>query len=320
MLRPPAAGGDRPKPPRRAGFCSRAPLGGRGLGTVPARSARRCAGIVPIVCRFLLGDERAPVAAEERALRQRRQQAALLREPRLDLGRRARARAPAGRRRARSRSRRGVRFVTVSARPRGTTSGRACSECGATKVIAIASSPQTSTGPPFERLYAVEPEGVEQIRPSQGCEPRSSPPIAQSSSIIRPIVELATTMSLTASQRSPPADDLQRGQLDELELAGERAADALLERVRLDRREEADASEVDAEHGHAGAEEAPQRPQHRPVAAEHDREVGARDVASAAVAVLGGLLVRQQQLDRRAPPRPRAAARAPRRSSRPGRA
>ena len=42
---------------------------------------------------------------------------------------------------------------------RGTTSGRAWSECGATNVTAIASSPQTSTGPPFERLYAVEPDG-----------------------------------------------------------------------------------------------------------------------------------------------------------------
>ena len=31
------------------------------------------------------------------------------------------------------------------------------------KVTAIASSPQTSTGPPFERLYAVEPDGVAQI-------------------------------------------------------------------------------------------------------------------------------------------------------------
>src|SRR3954454_22374141 len=68
----------------------------------------------------------------------------------------------------------------------------------------MASSPHTSTGPPFERLYAVEPDGVEQIRPSQGSDPRSSPPIDQPSSIIRPSDELVTTTSLTAVQRSPP--------------------------------------------------------------------------------------------------------------------
>src|SRR5262245_9975604 len=99
-----------------------------------------------------------------------------------------------------------VRFVTVSSRPRGTTSGRACSECGATKVSAIASRPHTSTGPPFDRLYAVDPEGVEQISPSQGSAPRSSPPIAHPSSIMRPSVELVTTTSLTACQVPSPAE------------------------------------------------------------------------------------------------------------------
>ena len=51
------------------------------------------------------------------------------------------------------------------------------SACGATNVSTIASSPHTSTGPPFERLYAVEPVGVAQMSPSHGCEPSSSPPI-----------------------------------------------------------------------------------------------------------------------------------------------
>ncbi len=46
----------------------------------------------------------------------------------------------------------GVSFVTTTSLPRGMTSGRAWRECGATKVTAIASRPQTSTGPPFERL------------------------------------------------------------------------------------------------------------------------------------------------------------------------
>src|SRR5439155_13147900 len=83
-------------------------------------------------------------------------------------------------------------------------SGRTWSECGATNVIAIASSPQTSTGPPFERLYAVEPEGVEQIKPSQGRRPRSSPPTAYASSTILPSVELVAKTSFTAGQLSSP--------------------------------------------------------------------------------------------------------------------
>ena len=45
-----------------------------------------------------------------------------------------------------------VRFVITTSGPRGTTSGRMWSACGATNVSTIASSPQTSTGPPFERL------------------------------------------------------------------------------------------------------------------------------------------------------------------------
>src|SRR6185437_5435968 len=71
------------------------------------------------------------------------------------------------------------------------------------KVIAIASSPRTRTGPPFERLYAVEPDGVEQIIPSHETTPRSSPAIPQPSSIIRPRVELVATTSLTATNALP---------------------------------------------------------------------------------------------------------------------
>jgi hypothetical protein len=81
------------------------------------------------------------------------------------------------------------------------TSGRACNECAATKVSAIASSPHMSTGPPFERLYAVEPDGVEQMIPSHGCRPSSSSPTASSSSIMRPSEALETTTSFTATVR-----------------------------------------------------------------------------------------------------------------------
>src|SRR4051812_12944028 len=96
-----------------------------------------------------------------------------------------------------------VAFVTVTAIPRGTTRGRAWSECGAMNVTAIASSPRTRTGPPFERLYAVEPDGVEQIIPSHGTVPRSSPPTAHASSIMRPSVALVATTSFTATYLSP---------------------------------------------------------------------------------------------------------------------
>jgi hypothetical protein len=75
----------------------------------------------------------------------------------------------------------------------------AWSECGATNVVAIASIPHISTGPPFERLYAVEPEGVEQMIPSHGTLPRSSPPTAHSSSTMRPSTAEVTTRSLTAT-------------------------------------------------------------------------------------------------------------------------
>src|ERR671936_1079308 len=74
---------------------------------------------------------------------------------------------------------------------------------GAAKVIARASPPHSCTRPPFERLYAVEPEGVAQISPSHGCRPRSSSPIDHTSSTMRPSVPLVTTTSFTAARRSP---------------------------------------------------------------------------------------------------------------------
>src|SRR6476646_1211616 len=97
----------------------------------------------------------------------------------------------------------GVAFRTISSAPRGTTSGRASSECGAMNVIAIASRPRTRTGPPLERLYAVDPDGVEQIIPSHETTPRSSSAIAHPSSIMRPSVELVATTSLTATNILP---------------------------------------------------------------------------------------------------------------------
>ena len=68
--------------------------------------------------------------------------------------------------------------------------------------------------------------------------------------------------------------DVERRQLDDPPLAGEGAREAVVHRLGRHRREEADPAEVDADHGDGGAEEPVQRPQHRPVAAEHDGEVG----------------------------------------------
>ena len=47
-----------------------------------------------------------------------------------------------------------------------------------------------------------------------------------------------------------------------------------LQLVGPDRREEADAAEVDADHGHVAAEQLRERAQHRPVAAERDHDLG----------------------------------------------
>ena len=69
--------------------------------------------------------------------------------------------------------------------------------------------------------------------------------------------------------------DVDRRERDRPDLARERARDPRLEVVGGDRRQEADAAVVDAEHRDAGAEEARERLQHRPVAAEHDDEIGA---------------------------------------------
>ena len=93
-----------------------------------------------------------PVAAEEGRLGQVREEARLLAEPSDDALAGARARPPAARRRAPRAARRPCGSRSRRPGRAGTTSGRACSECGAMKVTACASRPQTRTGPPFERL------------------------------------------------------------------------------------------------------------------------------------------------------------------------
>ncbi len=133
--------------------------------------------------------------------------------------------------------------------------------------------------------------------PSHGWRPSSSPPTASSSSIMRPSDALETTTSFTATVPPVGVLELERRQLDDVVLAGEDAAEALLEVAPAHRAQEADASEVDADHGNAGAEEARERPQHRAVAAEDDREVGGTCLVGRVDAVLLRLLGREDELD-----------------------
>ena len=147
--------------------------------------------------------EALPVAPNEGRLRERPEQRPLLAEPDRDPLVLAGVTHPVAVDEHRTADP-GVRFQTWRSWPRGTTNGRARRSCGATNVSAIASRPHISTGPPFERLYAVEPDGVEQMRPSHGTRPKSSPPIDHLSSTMRPSTPLVTTASLTAMCRCPP--------------------------------------------------------------------------------------------------------------------
>ena len=98
--------------------------------------------------------KRPAVAAEEGHLGQGREERALLADPRHAPGRPAAGRPRGGRPRARSRRRRASGSRRSRRGRAATTSGRAFSECGATNVIAIASRPQTSTGPAVREVVA----------------------------------------------------------------------------------------------------------------------------------------------------------------------
>ena len=60
-----------------------------------------------------------------------------------------------------------------------------------------ASVPHAITGPPADRLYAVEPVGVARIAPSQPSSPIGAPSTNQRRITIRPRIPLDRTMSLT---------------------------------------------------------------------------------------------------------------------------
>ena len=66
----------------------------------------------------------------------------------------------------------------------------------------------------------------------------------------------------------------ERAKLDDAVLAGEDSLEGFLELGAVRAREEADAPVFDPEHGRPGPERGPQRPEHRPVAAERHDDVG----------------------------------------------
>ena len=80
-------------------------------------------------------------------------------------------------------------------------------------------------------------------------------------------------MSLKPTPARAVELDLEPGQVDHLEVAGEGAPDPRPGVVALDRGEEADGAEVDAEDGDPGAGEVAQRVEDRAVAAEDEAEV-----------------------------------------------
>ena len=236
------------------------------------------------------------VAAEERHLGERREQGALLADARDRARPRGRARRRGDRRRAPSAGTSAVRFQTISSAPRGTTSGRAWSACGATKVIAIASRPQTSTGRRSRGCSPSSPTASSRrCRRSRSARAASRRP-AHSSWIIRPRTPLVTTRSLRRhGARCRPRRRASAAR--RTVLAGEDPREPGLELVPLDRGEEADAAEVDAEHRDPGTEVAGESAQHRPVAAENDDEVDVRVAVRGLEPVLLGLLGVDQQLD-----------------------
>src|SRR5262249_21068841 len=93
---------------------------------------------------------------------------------------------------------------------------------------------------------------------------------------------------------------VERRQGDDAVVAREDTREPRLELLAANRREEPDTPEVDADHGDAGAKEALERTQHRPVAAEYDGDVGRREILlRLAVPVLRDLLTREEELDAR---------------------
>ena len=79
-----------------------------------------------------------------------------------------------------------------------TTSGFANSACADSGTTAIASTLGQITGPPAEKLYAVDPVGVDTTMPSQPKLDSGRPSISRTTSIIRSRLAFSTVASLSA--------------------------------------------------------------------------------------------------------------------------
>ena len=79
-----------------------------------------------------------------------------------------------------------------------TTSGRANSACADSGTTAIASTVGQMTGPPAEKLYAVEPVGVDTTTPSQPKVDSGRPSTSMTTSSMRSRLAFSTVASLSA--------------------------------------------------------------------------------------------------------------------------
>ena len=79
-----------------------------------------------------------------------------------------------------------------------TTSGFAKSACAESGTTAIASTVGQITGPPAEKLYAVEPVGVETTTPSHPNVESGRPSTSMTTSSIRSRLAFSTVASLSA--------------------------------------------------------------------------------------------------------------------------
>ncbi len=79
-----------------------------------------------------------------------------------------------------------------------TTSGLANSACADSGTTAMASTVGQMTGPPAEKLYAVEPVGVETTIPSHPKLDSGRPSISITTSIMRSRLAFSTVASLSA--------------------------------------------------------------------------------------------------------------------------
>ena len=125
--------------------------------------------------------------------------------------RRTSIRAPGGRSTVRRPSHHSTPAPSVSASTStastdvgATTIGRANSACALIGTISSASTPGQTTGPPAEKLYAVEPVGVAQTTPSQPQRDSGRPSTSTTTSSIRSRAAFSTLASLSANVGRPP--------------------------------------------------------------------------------------------------------------------